>query len=268
MERINESAWPVTRTSIAADLSALGVTLGMTLIVHSSLKSMNRWIVGGASAIVLALEDAIGEEGTLVMPTHTGDLSDPAPWQNPAVPEVWWQLIRDEMPAFQPDLTPTRAMGAVVECFRKQDGTLRSCHPQLSFAARGPQAAYITSDHSLANGLGEQSPLAKLYELGASVLLFGVDHGNNTSIHLAEYRAKYAKKHVTNHAPILVDGRREWAALEEINLDADDFDVLGQAFEEETGCVKLGKIGDAVIRIVPVRELVDFGVSWMEQHRE
>lgn len=269
VERINDSAWPVTRSWLAAKLTAIGVAQGMTLIVHSSLKSMNRWIVGGASAVVLGLEDAIGEEGTLVMPTHSGDLSDPERWQNPPVPEAWWQLIRDEMPAFQPDVIPTRAMGAVVECFRKQDGTVRSYHPQLSFAARGPQAAYITAEHSLGNGLGEQSPLAKLYELGASVLLFGVDYGNNTSLHLAEYRANYASKEtLTNYGPVLVEGRREWVALEEINLNADDFDLLGQAFEEETGCVKRGQIGDAVIRLIPVRELVDFGVKWMEQNRK
>ncbi|AZN43741.1 AAC(3) family N-acetyltransferase [Paenibacillus albus] len=241
----------------------------MTIIVHSSLKSMNRWIVGGASAVVMALEDAIGEAGTLVMPTHSGDLSDPAPWQYPPVPEAWWPLIREEMPAFQPDLTPTRGMGAVVECFRKQEGTMRSYHPQVSFAARGPQAAYLTAGHSLAFGLGEQSPLAKLYERGASVLLFGVDHSNNTSLHLAEYRASYAsKQQVTNYSPILVNGRREWTAYEDVNVNSDDFDVLGLAFEEETGCVKLGQIGDAVIRLVPVRELVDYGVKWLEANRK
>nr|WP_305728900.1 AAC(3) family N-acetyltransferase [Paenibacillus sp. OV219] len=266
---MNESAWPVTRTTLTHDLTALGVTKGMTLIVHSSLKSMNRFIVGGAGAVVLALEDAIGEEGTLVMPAHSGDLSDPAPWQYPPVPEAWWQLIRDEMPAFQPDLTPTRGMGAVVECFRKQEGTVRSYHPQVSFAARGPQAAYLTADHSLAYGLGEQSPLAKLYDCRASVLLFGVDHSNNTSLHLAEYRVSYAtKQQVTNYAPILVDGRREWTAIAEINFNSDDFGLLGQAFEQETGCVKLGQVGDAVIRLVPVRELVDYSVKWMEENRK
>ena len=97
---INESAMPVTVSSLSHAFTALGVQNGMTLIVHSSLKSLNRWIVGGTSAVILALEEALGIEGTLVMPSHTGDLSDPALWQNPPVPKEWWDLIRKEMPCF------------------------------------------------------------------------------------------------------------------------------------------------------------------------
>ncbi|MBP3963858.1 aminoglycoside N(3)-acetyltransferase [Paenibacillus lignilyticus] len=267
---INETERPLTRTSIAQALRHIGVQEGMTLLVHSSLKSFNRWIVGGAEAVVLGLEDALGEDGTLVMPTHSSDLSEPSVWANPPVPQDWWQTIRDETPAFSPDLTVTRGMGQLVECFRKQNGTLRSGHPQVSFAARGPKAAFITAGHSLAFGLGEQSPLAKLYECGAYVLLLGVGHGNNTSLHLAEYRTSYpGKSEITQGAPIAMDGVREWVTFTDININSDDFAELGAAFDAHAGAsMKSGFLGDAEVKLMPQRELVDFGISRLASFRK
>ena len=125
-----------TVESLQADFEALGVKKGMVLIVHSSLSAIG-WVCGGAVAVIIALQEVLGETGTLVMPTHSTDLSDPSQWENPPVPESWWQTIRETMPAYAPDLTPTRSMGKIVETFRKQDGVLRSAHPLHSFCARG-----------------------------------------------------------------------------------------------------------------------------------
>ena len=177
-----------TVESLQADFKALGIEKGMVLLVHSSLSAMG-WVCGGAVAVIIALQKVLGETGTLVMPTHSTDLSDPSQWENPPVPESWWQTIRETMPAYDPGLTPTRSMGKIVETFRKQEGVLRSTHPQSSFCARGPQASYIINNHSLVYGFGEHSPLARIYDLNGFVLLLGVGHSSNTSIHLAEYRA-------------------------------------------------------------------------------
>ncbi|MDA1074167.1 MAG: AAC(3) family N-acetyltransferase, partial [Proteobacteria bacterium] len=104
---------PVTRSSLLADLRKLGSRQHMTgqdtLIVHTSLSKLG-WIAGGAQAVVQTLLDFTGTDGTLVMPTHSAQLTDPANWVNPPVPAGWWPQIRDEMPAFDPDLTPTRSM--------------------------------------------------------------------------------------------------------------------------------------------------------------
>ncbi len=81
---------PATVRSLADDLSALGVRPGMTLLVHSSLS----WVCGGAVAVVMALERVLGPEGTLAMPAHSSDLSEPSRWKNPPVPEPWWDVIR------------------------------------------------------------------------------------------------------------------------------------------------------------------------------
>lgn len=119
---------PATVRSIRDDLSALGVTPGMVILVHSSLSSLG-WVCGGPVAVVLALEDALSPGGTLVMPTHSGNLSEPSYWKEPPVPENWWSTIRQTMPAFDVRMTPTRGVGVVPECFRNQEGMHRSPHP-------------------------------------------------------------------------------------------------------------------------------------------
>src|SRR5437764_7920952 len=116
---------PATVPSLAADFAALGVQPGMVLVVHSSLKSLG-FVNGGPVAVILALEQVLGSDGTLVMPTHTADNSEPANWKNPPVPESWWQTIRETMPAYEAALTPTFKMGIIPETFRKQTGVLRS----------------------------------------------------------------------------------------------------------------------------------------------
>jgi aminoglycoside 3-N-acetyltransferase len=144
-------------------------------------------VAGGAHAVVLALQEVVGPAGTVVMPTHSY-LTDPATWHDPPVSEAWWPVIRQHLPAFDPALTPTRGMGAIVECFRHTSGVRRSAHPSVSFAAFGPHAQMVLADHSLDDDLGEGSPLARVYDLDGQVLLLGVGHDNNTSLHLAEYR--------------------------------------------------------------------------------
>ncbi len=136
---VKKTKMPATIESLQTDLRALGVRPGMVVLVHSSLSAMG-WVCGGAVAVVTALQKVLGSTGTLVMPAHSSGLSEPSKWESPPVPESWWPVIRENMPAYDPVLTPTRAMGVIAETFRKQRGVLRSSHPLDSFCACGPQA--------------------------------------------------------------------------------------------------------------------------------
>jgi len=257
---------PITVESIKADLSKLGLKPGMVLVVHSALSPIG-WVNGGSVAVIQALEEMLGQEGTLVMPTHSSDFSDPADWNNPPVPEDWKETIRQTMPAFQIDLTPTRGMGQIPETFRKQKGVLRSNHPHVSFSALGKQAEIIIRDHQLDFGLGDRSPLARLYDLEAWILLLGVKYDINTSLHLAEFRADYpGKKEITQGAPLLINGKRQWVELREFDEHSEEFKKIGKAYRKSGGTQLVGKIGNARSTLIPQKELVDFAVTWMERN--
>ncbi|MDQ6874978.1 MAG: AAC(3) family N-acetyltransferase [Actinomycetota bacterium] len=254
---------PRTRRSLADDLGRLGVTAGGTLLVHSSLSSLG-WVCGGPAAVVHALLDVLGPAGALVVPTQTGDNSDPALWRRPPVPEAWWPVIRANTPATFGG-TPSRGMGKIAETVRCWPGARRSTHPQTSFAAVGAGAEQILEPHPLDCQLGENSPLARLYDRDAGVLLLGVDHAANTSLHLAEYRRPDPPQAVIGCA-IETHGKHRWVTYTDVDLDESDFARLGEDFDA-TGKTTTGTVGSAVARLFRQRDAVDFATGWLARHR-
>lgn len=260
-----ERPGPFTLEGLTAELGALGLRAGDTVLVHSSLSSLG-YVVGGAQAVVHALRNVIGAGGTLVAPTHSGDLSDPSRWRNPPVPEDWWPVIRATMPAYDARLTPTRKMGVVPDVVRHLPGASRSAHPAHSFCAVGPRAHVITAHHALAYGLGDGSPLARLYDLNARILLLGVGHDRNTSLHLAEYRTHGAHQVIEQGAPLVVNGERQWVTYATLDYDTDDFDQVGAA-AADAGLERVAMVGGASARLLDQPRLVDFAVDWFRAHR-
>ena len=207
---------PSTVLSLESGLAALGLQAGAVLLVHASLSALG-WVCGGPVAAILALERVLGPQGTLVMPTHTDGYSDPYTQLYNAWPSELQEEIQNTMPLYDPLRTPSVSMGRVAELFRTWSDVLRSNHPRYSFAAWGKEARFVTEGHELSFSLGETSPLARVYDLGGYVLLIGVDHGNNTSIHLAEYRAPNPRMKECG-VPWLVNGEREWVTFPDVDL--------------------------------------------------
>ncbi len=258
---------PLTVESLAEQFAACGMAAGQTVVVHSSMSKLG-YVVGGAQAVILALVQVLTPEGTLVMPTHTSENTDPGHWQAPPVPESWWPVIREHTPAFNPQTSPTWFMGRIPELFRTWPGAIRSSHPITSFAALGKQAAYITEAHPLEDEFGDESPLGKVYALDGYVLLLGVGHDNNTSLHVAECRANFPNKPILRDGTaMLVNGRREWVYFDRMEPSTDDFVALGTAYETAHS-IPLHKVGTADTRFMRQRSLVDFAVHWMETNRK
>ncbi|QKV90891.1 AAC(3) family N-acetyltransferase [Streptomyces sp. NA02950] len=250
-----------TRDSLASELRDLGLRPGETLLVHSSPSALG-WVCGGA--VVRALLDVLGPEGTLVVPTHSGDNSDPADWANPPVPESWWAEIRASMPGYDPRITPTYGVGRIPETLRTWPGALRSAHPQTSFAAIGERASAIVDGHALDCRLGERSPLARLEEAGARILLLGAGFGSCTAFHLAEYRIP-APRVETSFAVMTPHGRRRHT-VRDTSITEERFAELGTDFESERPVIR-GRVGAAAARLFALPDAVACAETWLAEHR-
>ncbi|MFF5082559.1 aminoglycoside N(3)-acetyltransferase [Actinoplanes sp. NPDC000266] len=257
---------PHTTGTLAADLRALGLSAGDTVLVHSSMRAVG-YVAGDVQAVVQAMLDVLGPEGTLVVPTHTPANSDPADWENPPVPAAWWPVIREQGPGFDPARTPSHRMGAFPEVVRAWPGARRSSHPQVSFAAVGARAAAVVDDHPLEDGLGDGSPLGAVYRADGKVLLLGCGHDRNTSLHLGECRQ--AEPAMADHGAAVRDpsGGSRWVTWRAPDADASDFAELGAAYEATAAPVRLGRVGGAESRLMSQRALVDFATGWLGRHR-
>jgi aminoglycoside 3-N-acetyltransferase len=272
----------VTRERLVGDLRALGVRAGQTLLIHASLKKIG-WVEAGArtvealdgttvqeaaTTVVAALTDVLGPDGTLVAGAGTPENSLTSRFFREQTKSLRLQHVSgylERMPAFDPKVTPTSA-GAVAEALRTTPGAERSDHPQSSFAAVGRDARELMAGHRLNCHLGEESPLAKLYQRDASILLLGVGYRSCTAFHLAEYR--YTSKPPMRKYSCLVmeEGIRRWMRYDDVVLDDGEFENIGKSLEDKIA-VPNGAVGEAQARLLPLRCVVDYATAWLEANR-
>lgn len=257
-----------TRDRLTADLRALGLTAGDTVLVHSSLRALGP-VEGGAETVVDALLDVLGPTGTLVVYTQTPDNSDPSRWPHTrgyAVPEERWDQLRAGMAPFDPDTTPAYGVGVLPETVRARPGALRSAHPQSSFTALGPRARALTAGHAPDCHLGERSPLARLEEAGARVLLLGVGWEVCTAFHLAEYRVPGRPRQ--SYSCVVGDGRggRAWYAYTDVRLDSSPFARIGASYEA-AGDLARERVGGADGRLFALAPAVAHATRWLTEAR-
>jgi aminoglycoside 3-N-acetyltransferase len=224
-----------TTETLAAQLWALGVERGAVLVVHTSFRAVGP-VLGGPAGVIAALREALGPEGTLVMPTMT-----------------------DGEGIYDATTTPTHEMGVVAETFWRLPGVVRSPHPGASFAALGPQARAICAAHPLSPPHGHDSPVGRAYDAGGQVLLLGVRHSENTTMHLAEDLGSvpYAVVHpcvvVENGVPVTMD-------LAEPDHCCQGFNRV-DAVLRARGLQREGFVGNAPSRLCRSRDVVDVALE-------
>jgi aminoglycoside 3-N-acetyltransferase len=258
-----------TRESLVRDLSALGVGGHQVVLVHASMRQIGR-VQGGAASVAGAIRDVLGPAGTVVVPTETADNSDGsrdhlARIEGMTPAEI--ERYRARMRPFDPAASASVGMGRIAEHVRTTPGAIRSTHPQSSFAALGPMAASLTSGHALDCHLGERSPLARLYDARAQILLLGVGYEACTAFHLAEYRYPASPRMRTYNCVVLRDGGPRWVRYQDVVLDDSDFGALGAGFDAAHPVAR-GPVGQADCRLIPMISAVDFAVTWLRSHRQ
>lgn len=226
--------------SVIAQLHDIGVEHGDVLLVHASFRAV-RPIVGGPAGLIEALSEAIGPQGTLVMPSWTGD--DDRPFDPKADPA-------------NPDL------GVVPDIFWRLPGVLRSDHP-FAYAARGPIAHRILADGLPLPPMCPESPAGRVLECDGRILLLGVDHDANSSLHLCELLADVPYR-TPKHITVLRDGRPQRIDYAENDHCCQRFNEAGDWLKER-GLQRAGPVGDAPSKLMRSRDLVDIVVPRLQR---
>ncbi|VAV88483.1 hypothetical protein MNBD_ALPHA06-1708 [hydrothermal vent metagenome] len=255
----------IPASSLRMQLCDLGVNEGDCLLAHTSLSKIG-WIPNGAQLMAEILIEAVGRTGLICVPTFCGQNTDPANWSRPPVPQNWHDEIRNSMPAFHPDYTPSRKMGAINEVLRSMPGAVRGAHPRSSFAAIGEGAREMVEGFTLESEFDDHSALGKLYQKDAKVLFLGTGFANCTCFHLAEHRVGGLHR-LPGGSAMAVNGKREWVAFVADDYCDDDFEEIGKAFILNSKTLQTGKVGKAECRLFSFREAVDFAQNWMIKNR-
>jgi aminoglycoside N3'-acetyltransferase len=231
---------PVSQKQLAQQLLDLGVIPGGVLLVHCSFSQVKP-VENGPLGLITALQIALGSEGTLVMPSMTDD---------------------DEHP-FDPQLTPCPGMGVVANTFWQLPNVLRSDSPH-AFAAQGPQASRITAPHPVDVPHGLDSPVGRVYELAGQVLLLGVGHEANTTIHLAESLAgvRYRRQ---KYALLLKEGQVRRCDYGEIDHCCQNFNLV-EAWLEAEGLQRRGRVGYAEARLAQSHDVVNVVTAQLQRN--
>ncbi|EHR59899.1 aminoglycoside 3-N-acetyltransferase [Saccharomonospora cyanea] len=272
---LRRSGGPVTRSRIGADLAALGLREGDTVMFHTRLSALG-YVAGGPATLVHALLDVVGPRGTLMV---TCGWNDAPPYDFLTWPRQWQERIRAEHPAFHPELSEAdHDNGRLPEALRRWPGAVRSRHPDVSFAALGSRAEELMADHPWDDPHGPGSPLARLTEVGGRVLLLGAPLDTITLLHHAEALADAPNKiFVSYEMPIEVDGERVWRRFCDIDSEngafdyspvvGSDEDPFGVIAEEllKAGFGHTGQVGAARSHLFEAADVVDFGVRWIEE---
>jgi aminoglycoside 3-N-acetyltransferase len=226
----------LSRAEVADQLRALGVQDGGVLLVHTSFRA-TRPVQGGPVGLIEALRDALGPDGTLVMPSWSGDDDDP----------------------FDPITTPAEpSLGVVADRFWRLPGVLRSDHFH-AFAAAGPEAARITSGPLPLPPHIPESPVGRVHDLDGQVLLLGVGHDADTTLHLAELLA-YVPYRVPTYCTVLEDGHPVRVDYEENDHCCERF-AFADEWLRARGLQSDGRVGHAHARLARARDIVEVALE-------
>lgn len=240
---MTRDAATLTRGEIVRDLRRLGVEAEMTILVHSSLSSLG-WVDGGAETVVDALLEAVGPDGTLLVPTLTGTEED-----GPRCP-----------PRFDPASSPSWT-GTIPETVLRRGAAERSRHPTHSVAGIGPSTHALIEGHDrVATPCAADSPYGRLAERGGKILLLGVTHESNTCLHMVEELAQVPYHMQPDPCPCFI--KREDGSWEEVVTGVHlwrwdrNFSKIDPLLTD-AGAQRSGFVGRADCRLVDVRAMRD-----------
>lgn len=232
-----------TLEKLITDFTNLGIEKADILFIHSSFKSLGV-VDGGAGTVITALENVVGIEGLILMPSFN------------LLP-----TREERADTWCVDTCPS-TVGWLTEFFRQMDGTYRSDHYSHSVAARGKDAEAFISDHLSSEGYrspwdytpwgktyGRHSPMYRAYKKNGKLLMLGVDYETSTYIHLVE----------------VIHWNKRMANESKANFISLNRPKLGE-YWDSVGKLQIGKIGESPSRLFNIKTYVDTLLTEVERN--
>jgi len=222
----------VTKDDIIAGLREIGLQPGDLVQVHSSLSALGH-VEGGAETVVDALLEAIGPDGTLMVPTFN----------------------HGREAVFDPATSPS-VSGKITEAVRARPGARRSVHPTHAYCAIGPLAEWLTAEHLELETFDINCPLGKLVQRGGWILLLGVGMNRNTIAHVAEGSVRAPCLGYREHPrKVLLDGKviDAWSVRWREGPCKIEWEPIEGAMRAR-GMIHDGMIGEAPVMLMRARD--------------
>lgn len=245
-----------TPADLGDALRKLGIAPGDVLMVHSAFDKLLGF-EGGPADVVRVLEEIVGNEGTLLMPT--------LPFRSTAVEYA----LGD--PLFDAQRTVSQ-MGLITEVFRRAPGVVRSLHPTHSVAAWGRRAAALVAGHEQADTpCGQHTPYGRLLEDDGKILLAGVPANTMTFAYfVAEEveprlpfpiltRERYAMRWKNGDGTVRVAHVRLFSA----HLDHDASPLVAELKRRSTWRER--RVGRVPLVLLRARDVYDAGAALAER---
>lgn len=258
-----------SRSTLAADLRALGLAAGDVVMVHASVRAIGE-VAGGPDEIHLAIKEVITGDGTLFMYAGCPQYVDEVGRGNLSAEEE--AEVLEKLPAFDAEIARSdRSHGVLVEFFRTYPGT-RVNHHVARFAARGREAEYLLLPTPWDFAYGRGSIFERFVALNGKILLLGSDHDNVTFLHHAEHIVELPDKRVAQFkVPVLENGVRVWRDMKEFDTSqgahaAFPPDIFSRIVDEHLAATKNrgGRVGNAQAYVIDARRLLEAALSAMK----
>jgi len=239
----------LTKQNLIEEFQAFGVEAGDALLVHSSYKSFGG-VDGGPQTVIDALLDALGSDGTLIMPAFNFDFCKGEPWD-----------VNE---------TPSH-MGIITELVRKDPRSKRVFHPIYSFSIIGKQAEFLTKAR-YKSSYERDSLFGKLRQLDGKIMVIGLSYNDSmTFFHHVEELEGVDYRYLKTFTGMVTD--------EAGNTYEDSFQMLVRDIEqgvetmvdpmgdlaEEKGLIRHRQIGDAAVKLMKANDIYEFTAREMRR---
>ena len=257
----------LNRAEIVQALAEVGVKKGDILLMHSSLKACG-YIEGGARTVLESVMEAVGENGTVLMPSFL----KASAYLN-GINKQWAHRPSDLSDAKSAAM---KWIGVIPMQFLQlfPEKAVRGKHLTHPWCGWGPLAAEMTGKQQPCDPpAGETSALAAAVEKGAKILHFGSPMGHTTFLHYLE-----TKYDLPGLGPMYVevkraDGYSDYAFIpkhlpgpREFYVKNEDARFFREAIAKGLQVNKT-PLGSGFLRLMDCRQLFEIGSELVKADR-